>query len=111
MDDSTLLPQEDTGEDAKMRKKVKPVLKHPFEGDGPSGSQREKKELKWDEEVIEEHDQLRGTRQKVCHDKNSGCLCGPLRQFTARCQEKEVTRPLLASEAELQRARLRPERT
>jgi protein phosphatase inhibitor 2 len=43
-------------------KKVKPVLKKHHD-DGKEG--RPKKELKWDEEIIEEHDQLRGTRMKV----------------------------------------------
>ena len=45
------------------KKKVKPVLKK-HHNDGPDGG-RPKKELKWDEEIIEEHDQLRGTRMKV----------------------------------------------
>lgn len=42
-------------------KKVKPALKkeHNHHHD------KEKKHLKWDEEVIEEHDQLRGTRMKI----------------------------------------------
>jgi hypothetical protein len=69
MDDSKLSPPADAGEDAKKRIKVKPALKHTVEGDGPAESHREKKELKWDEEIIEEHDLLRGTRQKVCYDK------------------------------------------
>mmetsp|Transcript_25615 Transcript_25615/g.46249 ORF Transcript_25615/g.46249 Transcript_25615/m.46249 type:complete len:180 (-) Transcript_25615:91-630(-) len=43
-------------------KKVKPVLKK-HHVDGKEG--RPKKELKWDEEIIEEHDQLRGTRMKI----------------------------------------------
>jgi len=47
-----------------LKVKVKPVLKK-HQGDGADGG-RAKKELKWDEEIIEEHDQLRGTRMKVC---------------------------------------------
>lgn len=96
MDESTLSPPTDAGEDAETRKKVKPVLKHPVEGDGPSGSQRKKKELKWDEEVIEEHDQLRGSRQKVRHDKNNGySLWSAASGHCVCCQEKDVTRPPL----------------
>jgi protein phosphatase inhibitor 2 len=48
-------------------KRVKPALKKkktpPVQGQGKPGL--EKKHLKWDEEVIEEHDQLRGTRMKI----------------------------------------------
>ena len=62
MDDSKL-PAE-VG-DSPLKNKVKPVLKK-HHGDAPAEGQRPKKELKWDEEVIEEHDQLRGTRMKVC---------------------------------------------
>jgi len=40
-------------------KKVKPALKKNHKHD------KEKKHLKWDEEAIEEHDQLRGTRMKI----------------------------------------------
>lgn len=40
-------------------KRVKPALKKVH------SSSKEKKELKWDEEAIEEHDQLRGTRMKI----------------------------------------------
>lgn len=38
--------------------KVKPALKK-------KGKTSQQKHLKWDEEVIEEHDQLRGTRMKI----------------------------------------------
>lgn len=38
---------------------VKPALKH------DRSQKKKKKDLKWDEEVIAEHDQLRGTRMKV----------------------------------------------
>lgn len=65
MDDSKLPAAKPTTDDADSptKKKVKPVLKkHPV--DGTDGG-RPKKELKWDEEIIEEHDQLRGTRMKV----------------------------------------------
>lgn len=72
MEDFKPSPEPD-GEEAKKRK-VKPVLKkHHVEGDGPAESERKKKEIKWDEEIIEEHDQLRGSRQKVCHDKRNDC--------------------------------------
>lgn len=75
MEDSKPSPQPD-GEDAKKRK-VKPVLKkHHFEGDGLAVSETKKKEITWDEEIIEEHDQLRGSRQKVCHDKHNDCPAG-----------------------------------
>jgi protein phosphatase inhibitor 2 len=44
-------------------KRVKPALK---KKPAPQGKPSiEKKHLKWDEEVIEEHDQLRGTRMKI----------------------------------------------
>ena len=67
MEDSKLSPRMNR-EDVKKRK-VKPVLKKQHvEGDGPAECAPKKKEIKWDEEVIEEHDQLRGTRQKVRHD-------------------------------------------
>ena len=65
------VPKEEvTDEDA--TKKVKPALKkHSVLGADPATeSERPKKEIKWDEEVIEEHDQLRGTRMKV-----SVCTC------------------------------------
>ena len=74
MEDSKPSPQPD-GEDVKKRK-VKPVLKkHHVEGDGPAECERtrKKKEIKWDEEIIEEHDQLRGSRQKVRRDKVNDC--------------------------------------
>jgi hypothetical protein len=71
MEDSKPSPQPDGGDAQKG--KVKPVLKKHHVGDGPAESERKKKEIKWDEEIIEEHDQLRGTRQKVCHDKRNDC--------------------------------------
>jgi hypothetical protein len=72
MDDSKPSPVLD-GDDAKKRK-VKPVLKkHHVEGEGSAECERKKKEIKWDEEIIEEHDQLRGSRQKVCYDRHNYC--------------------------------------
>jgi protein phosphatase inhibitor 2 len=44
-------------------RRVKPALKKKPAPQGKTGP--EKKHLKWDEEVIEEHDQLRGTRMKI----------------------------------------------
>jgi hypothetical protein len=44
------------------RRRVKPALK---KKPAPSKPDLEKKHLKWDEEAIEEHDQLRGTRMKI----------------------------------------------
>lgn len=55
--------KKDVSPAAATKKKVKPVLKK-HQGDVIEGG-RPKKELKWDEEIIEEHDQLRGTRMKV----------------------------------------------
>lgn len=43
----------------KRPKRAKPALKK------AQKREKEKKHLKWDEEVIEEHDQLRGTRMKI----------------------------------------------
>jgi hypothetical protein len=54
---------------------AKPALKkHPLFNDesgnctpnGDDATLKKKGHLKWDEEVIAEHDQLRGTRMKVC---------------------------------------------
>ncbi len=46
---------------------VNPILKHhsPAVTLVKSSSQTDKKSLKWDENAIEEHDKLRGTRMKV----------------------------------------------
>ena len=58
-------------EDAARKVTAKPALKkHALPVDGgttPDGdeSRRKKGHLKWDEDVIAEHDQLRGTRMKV----------------------------------------------
>ena len=58
-------------EEAARKVAAKPALKkHPLHMDGgttPDGddARRKKGHLKWDEEVIAEHDQLRGTRMKV----------------------------------------------
>lgn len=43
-------------------RRVKPALK---KKPAPRSGDQEKKHLKWDEEVIEEHDLLRGTRMKI----------------------------------------------
>ena len=47
--------------------KVKPALKHPAKTDSaaPADSDKKEKHLTWDEQAIEEHDELRGTRMKV----------------------------------------------
>lgn len=47
------------GDPPMMMRAVKPALKH------DRSQKKKKKDLKWDEEVIAEHDQLRGTRMKV----------------------------------------------
>jgi hypothetical protein len=57
-------------------KHVKPALKkNPAHSSGAkpgaSSARKKKKGLKWDEEVIAEHDQLRGTRMKVRFSRSS----------------------------------------
>jgi len=65
---------EQSVEEEAAKKKVKPALKkvpvHSKDGSSaqsPTGDAagKKKKELHWDEEAIEEHDQLRGTRMKI----------------------------------------------
>ena len=59
-------------EEDTRKRAAKPALKkHPIHSDGkdtPDAGESKRKHkghLKWDEEVIAEHDQLRGTRMKV----------------------------------------------
>lgn len=68
-DDRKLTAEEKAAYDSKILsgiespssdKKVKPALKKNKKSGG-----KQKKALKWDEEVIEEHDLLRGTRMKI----------------------------------------------
>ena len=69
-------------EEAARKVAAKPALKkHPLHNavdgnatptDAAGEDARKKKgHLKWDEEVIAEHDQLRGTRMKVCVIRNA----------------------------------------
>jgi protein phosphatase inhibitor 2 len=61
---AAMVPGGERVKDGPPHKRVKPALKKkPVPQQGKPGV--EKKHLKWDEEVIEEHDQLRGTRMKI----------------------------------------------
>lgn len=60
-----------------QQKRVKPALKKNLSGKVPAPSKKPKKGLKWDEEAIAEHDQLRGTRMKVSWGASSNTPSAP----------------------------------